>query len=46
MYRVFYLNQFLAAFPLRDAALDFRISHANKNMRSMDDYEILDESDN
>ena len=45
MYRVFYMNQFLKAFPNRDAAMDFVIKHANTHQRSMDDYEILDRSD-
>lgn len=45
MYRVFYMNQFLKAFPNRDAALDFVIKHSNYHWRSMDDYEILDRSD-
>lgn len=45
MYRVFYMNQFLKAFPTRDAALDFRLAHANRHGRSLDDYEILDRSD-
>lgn len=45
MYRVFYMNQFLTAFPFRDPALDFVIKHANRHGRSLDDYEILDRSD-
>ena len=45
MYRVYYMNRFLKAFPTRDAALDFRMKDANKRGVSMDDYEILDRSD-
>ena len=45
MYRVFYMNQFLRAFPNRDAALDFVLKHSNQHMRAYDDYEILDGSD-
>ena len=45
MYRVYYMNLFVIAFPNRDAALDFVIAHANKHQRSIDDYEILDGSD-
>lgn len=45
MYKVYYMNQFLKAFPTRDAALDYRIHHANMNRRPYDDYEILDGSD-
>ncbi len=45
MYRVYYMNLFLKSFPTRDAALEWRMKDANKNSRSMDDYEILDGSD-
>lgn len=45
MYRVYYMNQFLKAFPNRDAALDWRMFHAFEHNRSLDDYEILDGSD-
>jgi hypothetical protein len=45
MYRVFYMNQFIKAFPYRDAAIDWVLDHANNHMRGIDDYEILDGSD-
>jgi hypothetical protein len=44
-YRVYYMNNFLKAFPTRDEALNFRWRHANQHGRPMDDYEILDGSD-
>ena len=45
MYRVYYMNNFLQAFRLRDTALKFVMTHANQHSRSYDDYEILDGSD-
>lgn len=45
MYRVYYMNQFIKAFPNRDAALDFVLKHSNQHSRAYDDYEILDGSD-
>ena len=44
-YRVFYMNQFLTAFPERDDALEFILSDSNRNRRAWGDYEIRDSSD-
>lgn len=45
MYKVYYMNRFVKAFPTRDSALEWRMKDANSKCRPMDDYEILDRSD-
>lgn len=45
MYRVYYMNQFIKAFPERDNALAFVLRDMFEKSRAYDDYEILDRSD-
>lgn len=44
-YRVFYLNNFITEFSLRDTAIEFVMHDATINSRATGDYEILDASD-
>ncbi len=44
-YKVYYMNNYITEFAIRDTALKFIMTDANQNSRAIGDYEILDRSD-